>query len=261
MKICYKILFLLSLLTVASTAANVSTAELNVTTDTFLRFTDNNEEYGKSCEEYTYIVPLQRLKLITHKNAYFADILSDVINIPIVAQDIIVKPFPYQKQCEIQGIDTSIYTYTENILYLNSEVLTIHVFQYSYGAGAAHGNGHASHYIYGREYGMSIAWEDLFEKDESFDRYVLDRVVKELASEEFITDFKSGDQLFNFRKSGYFGINSEGLVIQYGKYEITPGASGLPSLTVPKEVLKKYMHPKMYDKCFTRQKLYVAKGK
>jgi hypothetical protein len=56
--------------------------------------------------------------------------------------------------------------------------------------------------------------------------------------------------LFNFRKEGYFAIIDKGLLIQYGKYEITPGSSGLPSIVVSKEVLKQYMTKEMYETCF-----------
>jgi len=75
-------------------------------------------------------------------------------------------------------------------------------------------------------------------------------VVKEIADEDFITYFKASTQLFNFRKEGYFAIIDKGLLIQYGKYEITPGSSGLPSIVVPKEVLKQYMTKEMYETCF-----------
>jgi hypothetical protein len=83
-------------------------------------------------------------------------------------------------------------------------------------------------------------------------------VVKEIADEEFIGYFEVKDQLLNFRKAGYFAITDEGLIIQYGKYEITPGSSGLPSLTVPKEVLKQYMNREMYAKCFLSNEQMIA---
>ncbi len=127
------------------------------------------------------------------------------------------------------------------------------MFQYEYGAGAAHGNSQISHYMYDRKYGMEFDWESLFGQDEVFDKYVFNRVVNEIADEDFITYVKSSNQLLNFRNSGYFAITNEGLLIQYGKYEITPGSSGLPSLVVPKEVLKEYMTKEAYEKCFIPQ--------
>jgi hypothetical protein len=51
-------------------------------------------------------------------------------------------------------------------------------------------------------------------------------------------------------------LPNKGLLIQYGKYEITPGSSGLPSLVIPKKVLRQYMSQEKYQKYFmTRTEL------
>ena len=221
---------------------------VNVKTQKLLRFMDTQDEYGKSCEEYSYISSLQRLKLVK-QNFLLGDILSDSLFIPGINPDQVVAT--NFTECNAQDIDVSEFTYREKIGYLNENIVTIEVFQYEYGAGAAHGNDHMSHYMYDREYGMKLDWETLFGQDEAFDKYVLMRVVKEIADEDFITYFKASDQLFNFRNAGYFTITNEGLLIQYGKYEITPGSSGLPSLIVTKEILKQHMTKEMYEKCFT----------
>jgi hypothetical protein len=105
---------------------------------------------------------------------------------------------------------------------------------------------------------MEVNWKDLFGKNDAFELYVLKRVVDEIASKEFIEYFKTSEQLLNFKKPGYFAIIDEGLLIQYGKYEITPGASGLPSLIVPKVVLKQYMSREMYGKCFLTKKQRIV---
>jgi hypothetical protein len=230
---------------------------VNVNTQKLLRFIDTKEEYGKSCEEYNYIPSLQRLKLIK-QNFLLGDILSDSLSISSVNPDDLIETD--LTECNVQDMDISEYTYKEKLSYLNDNIVTIEVFQYEYGAGAAHGNGHISYYMYDREYGMKLDWENLFGQSEAFDRYVLKRVVKEIADEDFITYFKANDQLLNFRAPGYFAISDKGLLIQYGKYEITPGASGLPSIRVPKEVLKHYMTKEMYEKCFSSKSLMIAKA-
>ena len=220
-----------------------------------LRFTDTKEEYGKSCEEYSYITPMQRFELLKQNDFMLGDILSDSLSISNVAPEYLVET--NLTECRIEGIEVSEYKYREELEYLGENVITIGVFQYAYGAGAAHGNGHMSHYMYDRKYGMKIDWENLFGTSEAFDLYVLQRVVKEIADEDFISYFKVREPLLNFRKLGYFAITDEGLLIQYGKYEITPGASGLPSLVVPKGVLKQYMTREMYGKCFLTQKQMI----
>jgi len=229
---------------------------INVKTQKLLRFMDSREEYGKSCEEYSYISSSQRLNLIK-QNFFLGDILGDSLAIPSINSDQLVATD--LSECNTQDIDVSEFIYREKIGYLNENIVTIQVFQYEYGAGAAHGNDHISHYMYDREYGMKLDWETLFGQDETFDKYVLMRVVKEIANEDFITYFKVSDQLFNFRTSGYFTIINEGLLIQYGKYEITPGSSGLPSIVVPKKVLKQYMSKEMYEKCFSAKDLILAR--
>ena len=220
----------------------------NINNQKLLRYTDTKEEHGKSCEEYSYITPMQRFELLKQNDFMSGDILSDSLSIPQVDPEQIVET--NLTECNNQNMHVSEFTYREKLEYLSDNIITIEVFQYAYGAGAAHGNGHISRYMYDRKYGMKLDWENLFGTSESFDLYVLQRVVKEIADEDFIGYFKVKDQLLNFRKAGYFAINDEGLIIQYGKYEITPGASGLPSLTVPKEVLKQYMSREMYAKCF-----------
>ena len=184
--------------------------EVMVKTQKFLRFIDSHDEYGRSCEEYSYISSLERLELVK-KNFYFGDILNDSLSIPIVNPDQIIET--NLTECNMQDINVSVYTYREKISYLNKNIVTIEVFKYEYGAGTAHANSHISHYMYDREYGMEFDWESLFGQDEVFDKYVFNRVINEIADEDFITYVKSSDQLLNFRNSGYFAITNKGLLI------------------------------------------------
>ena len=253
------ILILASIVCICTTPmiANTETQidKHNISMQKSLRFIDTKEEYGKSCEEYSYITPEERLKFVKHPDFMLGDILSESLSISKVDPAYLVET--NLTECRVEGIDVSEYAYREDLEYLGENIITIEVFQYAYGAGAAHGNGHRSHYIYDREYGMKLDWNNLFGDSEEFDLYVLKRVVEEIADEDFISYFKVREPLLNFRKPGYFAITDEGLLIQYGKYEITPGASGLPFLVVPKEVLKQYMSKEMYGKCFLTQKQII----
>jgi len=230
----------------------------NIATKKLLRFTDTKEEYGKACEEYRYISPLQRLQLIRHGEFMLGDILSDTLAIPSVDRELLVET--NLSECRLEEIDTSVYIYRESLEYLGENMATIKVFQYEYGAGAAHGNGHTSYYVYDREYGMRLDWKDLFGFNKAFELYILKSVVREITDEDFISRFKASDQLLNFRQPGYFAITDEGLVIQYGKYEIAPGSSGLPSLFVPKEVLKQYIDNAIYQKYFTNKEQMLSEA-
>jgi len=252
--ICISALFLCSTLVSAKTESLSN--KLTIPIQKSLRFIDTKEEYGKTCEDYSYITPMERLKLIKHADFMLGDILSESLSISSVAPEYLVDT--NLTECKIADMDVSKYTYKEDIEYLGENIVTLEVFQYEYGAGAAHGNGNISHYVYDREFGMEVNWKELFGKNDAFELYILNRVVKELASEEFISYFKTSELLLNFMEPGYFAITDEGLLIQYGKYEITPGASGLPSLVVPKAVLKQYMSQEMYAKCFLTDKQRIA---
>ena len=221
-----------------------------------LRIIDTKEEYGQSCEKYSYISPVERLNLIKKKNFMLGDIVSESFSISKVDTKFLVDT--NQTECREQTRDTSEYTYKEDLEYLGENIVTLEVSQYIYYAGAAHGNVYISHYVYDREYGMEINWKDLFGKNDAFELYVLNRVVKELASEKFIRKFKTSGHLLNFMKPGYFAITDKGLLIQYEKYEITSGGSGLPSLVVPKEVLKQYMNQDIYGKYFLTEKQRIV---
>ena len=243
-------------LTTTVNAAPSANRTDGITEEKLVRMIDTKEEYGRSCEAYSYITPLQRLKLLHHDDFMLGDILSDSLSIERIEPEHLKET--NLTACNNEDSTISEYTYTEELSYLNDNVVTVDVFQYAYGAGAAHGNGHMSHYIYDRDYGMRLGWEDLFGKSKAFDLYVLKRVVNEIADEEFISYFESSDQLLNFRIPGYYAITDKGLLIQYGKYEITPGVSGLPSIVVPKKVLREYMDQEMYRKCFMTRKEILA---
>lgn len=258
MKTFYSILFSILLFTSNCAADTFTDDSIKIDKEKLLRYTDTKQESGKSCEEYHYITPMQRLKLIKHKNALFGDILSDALTIENVDPEIIVHT--NRKDCREINYRESTYIYDENITSLNSDIVTIKVDQYQYGAGAAHGNGHVSYYVYEREYGMNLKWNEIFGDNNALNQYIFDRVSTEIASPEFVSYFKTSSQIYNFKKVGYFGFTNKGMIIQYGKYEIASGAAGLPFIVIPKAVLAKYMSNEMMAKCFTSNVKYMAKG-
>ena len=213
-----------------------------------LRVIDTKEVYGKYCESYRYIAPQERIKLIKEKDFMLSDLQTESLHPVYIVLEYLLES--NVTKCEIESTESNVYNYKEDIEYLGENVVTIGVYEFSYGTGAAHGNSHISYYGYEREKGMKLGWEDLFGENKAFNAYVLDRVTKELSSQEFITYFKAEKNLKNFKKPGYFAIDDEGLTIQFGKYEIASGMDETPYLTVSKGVLKKYMPREMYAKCF-----------
>ncbi|SFZ98877.1 putative lipoprotein [hydrothermal vent metagenome] len=236
------ILFVVTLMVITSISAYAQ----SIKTKSLFRFIDSNSEYGKICEKHEYITPLQRFELITNKDAMFGDIFRDSHSIADLDADTVVN------KCNVENKEINAYTYKEQLDFINDNLISIKISQYEFGAEASLSNSNISYYMYDREYGMSLTWEDIFGSDKSLDLYILKRVIAELADEEFIYKYDNKYQLLNFRIPGYFTINENGLIIQYGKYEIAPATSGLPSITVSKDILKKFMAKDKYNKYFTQ---------
>ena len=212
-----------------------------------VRVTDTGEEYGKSCDEYLFITPSSRLKILKNKFIH-NNFISDTFITP--KEDQTSKNVI---RCTAKGPDISTSTYQESIEYISDNLVSIKVFFWSYGAGAAHGNENTSHYTYRRKSGKRLSWSDLFGKNERFDDYLLKRVKKEVANEDFLEMPETQNALKNFSHTGYFAIVDEGLLIQYRKYEIAPGSEGSPSLTVPRNILKEFMGKDIYEFCFSNK--------
>ena len=257
-----------------------------VPTQYFLRFIDTKEKFGKSCAEYYYITPNQKQKLLKNSNIIAGDILNDSLPIsknnhnPIITEqkpnlnsyvsedkidyvNLLKDSFALSRvnpddiietnltSCDTQDnyyIGTSLYK--EKVIYLTENIITIKVYQDQHGIGAAHGNRNITYTVYDREYGMRLDWESLFGKYGEFDKYIIQRVMKEIANLSFLESFNSKKAVSNFRLPGRFAIIDEGLLIRYRKYEINAGAAGLPFIIITKEILKQYMTPKMYEMCF-----------
>jgi hypothetical protein len=234
----FTVMFLLS--------ENTSAQDIN--TNSFFRFTDNSKAYGQICEEYEYITPWERLKLLDHNDAMFADILRDSHAINKIDIEKIVET--NTTKCQSSDADINSYSYKEKLTYINENIIAIQISQYEYVAEAASKNTDVSYFLYDRAYGMSLVWEDLFGSDKSLDVHILKRVIEELADEDFIYKYDNKYKLLNFRVPGYFSINDKGLRVQYGKYEIAPATSGLPSIIIGKDILKKFMDADKYAKYF-----------
>jgi hypothetical protein len=104
-----------------------------------LRMIDTKEEYGRSCESYSYLTPLQRLQFIRHNDFLLGDILRDSLSVGQIDEAYLVET--NLTECSSESIKVSEYTYAEELGYLNEHIVTIDIFKYAYGAGAAHGNG------------------------------------------------------------------------------------------------------------------------
>ena len=215
------------------------------------------------CNHIYAIDPVSKLNILHRPDFMMNDFITDSIQIlPLPNEGVVMES--NLSLCGEGGMKMGVSSQRENIEFINNDIVSIESNSYFYGAGAAHGHNKVYHFIYGRENGMKLGWDDLF-KDKSIEKYILDRVMKELVSEIYLEFVRNDDNrlvqkvhaigfktvLMNFKKSGYFTILNEGLKVQYNENEIASYAAGEPSLIVPKKILKKYMYPKIYDMCFS----------
>lgn len=210
-----------------------------------------------NCFKIHTLEPVSKLNLLHQSEMMMSDFIVDSVEAAeffreITSDDANGSGCPrYNRKMSTLNID-------EKITYTNANIICIKRDTVSYGAGAAHTLERVEHFVYDRNSGMRLGWNDLF-KDGSIDAYVLERVTRELASQRYL-DFVAKHQsvqvdrvLMYFKDKGHFTVVPEGLKIQYNEYEIASYSEGQPSLIIPKEVLKKYMVPKMYEMCFSKE--------
>lgn len=229
-----------------------------------LVYTTPKDEYGDTgCNHIYAIDVLSRATLLSGTDNMMNDFLNDSILLSSLST---TKQYFDSNLSKCDTIDShiSVDDVSEEIAFINQDIITTKKSFYFYGAGAAHGNYKGIYVVYNRKTGMRLEWDELF-SDTSIEKYILDRVMGELADKGYLV-FVSGNSdastminaigvntksaVMNFKKTGYFGIVKEGLIIQYNPYEIASFAAGSPSLVIKKDMLKPYMSKAIYEMCF-----------
>lgn len=229
--------------------------------------TTKPDEHGyKDCNHLYIIDPLSKMSILQESSIPLNDFTADSVSPPQRSN----KDLYFESNlslCDTFDYNTSIYSTTEDVRHINNYIVSIESTKYFYGAGAAHGHTTIHHYVYDREYGMRLNWKDLF-KDEMIEKYILNRVINELASKEYLEFTRTRGKnsfvfalhnidhdtvLMNFKKNGNFSILKEGLLVQYNQYEIGPYSLGAPSLIIPPDILKEYMYEEVYKMCFSNK--------
>lgn len=67
------------------------------------------------------------------------------------------------------------------------------------------------------------------------------------------TDFKEYESLWSFKLSNNFYLAPQGIVFQYGEYEIGPYAAGLPRLVIPYTELETILKPQYLPQAVVKQ--------
>jgi len=137
------------------------------------------------------------------------------------------------------------------ILQAQGKVVTVVLNSSSY-LGGAHGSAAQHYYNFDLKEQKQVKLEDLLRPQQ---KATLEKLAHE-AFKTWVTDSKLADnvadyeQAWPFKLSNNFLLGEQGLILQYGEYEIGPYVVGLPRLVIPydqlQDVLKEeYLpHPK-----------------
>ncbi|EPF2928546.1 DUF3298 domain-containing protein [Vibrio navarrensis] len=137
------------------------------------------------------------------------------------------------------------YRYSETLLYVNNNIVSLQVYHWAY-EGGAHGYGEPTLLTIDTNKRALLTWQDIFGDNHALEQHIYRRVANELLDEAYLSaSFVSG-AIFYFKDIGAFTIRSDGLFIQYPAYAIAPYSNGEPSLTIPLPILQKYMAKDRY---------------
>lgn len=125
------------------------------------------------------------------------------------------------------------------ILQAQGKVVTVVLNSSSY-LGGAHGSAAQHYYNFDLKEQKQIKLEDLLRPQQ---KATLEKLAHE-AFKTWVTDSKLADnvadyeQAWPFKLSNNFLLGEQGLILQYGEYEIGPYVVGLPRLVIPYDQLQ-----------------------
>lgn len=130
------------------------------------------------------------------------------------------------------------------ILIAQSPVATVVMNSSSY-LGGAHGAAAQQYYNFDLKQQRQLQLQDILQPNQRaalrqeahrvFQRWVVDS--------KLATSVEEYEQVWPFQLSDNFFLSQQGLILQYGEYEIGPYVVGLPRLVVPYEKLQKILKP------------------
>jgi hypothetical protein len=136
----------------------------------------------------------------------------------------------------------------------SSEPLATVVLNSSNYLGGAHGSSSQEYFNFDLETKKQVQLSDIVEpnklKDleaksyEAFKAWVIES--------ELSTDLKEYEQVWKFKLASNFNLGKNGLILQYGEYEIGPYVVGLPRLTIPYDQLNGILKAKYLPEVATK---------
>jgi len=158
-----------------------------------------------------------------------------MLNHPLPHSQIIIDTINATPQ-NCQNAPRESASHDEDIYAINDNVVTLEISEYFY-SGGAHGYGTSNLINYDRSNGSTIRWKDLFPNSKDIDRYIQQRVKREITGNNSIYN----KYIDEFKTVKNFAIIPKGLLIRYQTDEIASHGEGKPKIFIPFSVLRKYM--------------------
>jgi hypothetical protein len=227
----------------------------NIKTDRFA-FTNAQDK----CYEYSYL----NRKDIKNHTGYDIEIFSEphekhLASEPLDFQNIrryfTPKEHLVESCASLPSSDWSKYSYSEELIFFNKNIISVNKGRGEYYAGNRHGEYISQKLLLDFKKKNKVIWSDIFGRgSEEFEELVYEWVFENHADKNYIGD--DIDSVYVFK--GNFTINPRGLVLTIPVGYIGTRADGELTFLVPKTLLKKYISTKKYDYYFSNPALSEA---
>ncbi|WP_392486826.1 PdaC/SigV domain-containing protein [Haloimpatiens sp. FM7315] len=123
-----------------------------------------------------------------------------------------------------------------NVTEASDDVLSFSINYYSY-TGGANGMPEKSYYNIDLKTGKRIEFKDLFKKSVDYKKVINSKINKEIAKNS-VDYFKGKAGFITVKDNQKFYLYNGNLVVEFSKYEIAPGSTGMPKFVIPFSEIK-----------------------
>ena len=222
--------------------------DYDIRTDSFA-FTNGQDE----CYEYSYL----NRKDIKNLTGYDIEIFSNPHEKPLASgcfdcEDIrryfTPKEHLVESCASLPRSDWSHYSYSEELIFFNKNIISVNRARGEYNAGAGRGSYASSNLLLDFKKKNKVIWSDLFGWDsEEFEELIFEWVFENHADKNFVGD--DIDSVYIFKRN--FTVHPCGLKLHIPSFFIGTMAQGELSFLVPWILLKKYISTEKYDYYFS----------
>lgn len=132
-----------------------------------------------------------------------------------------------------------------DVTYNKNNILSLYTINYQF-TGGAHGMTTLVPYNLNSKTGEKIKLNTLFKKDFDYKKYINDEVNKKISENPDIYFQDDENKFKSISDKQDFYINDNGIVINFGLYEIAPYSSGMQQVLIPKEEIVNKLNQKIW---------------